>query len=414
MARPKKMFAGVEVVFDRRGVTKKDADKVGAVEIVVRWRSEKRVINSGMRVHADEWSDRMHFVKRRDASELNRRLDAHMKRVRDVVAECEAGEFGFSFGAFDAAMASAEYAGRTSWPQFIRDECEASKNAEGTKKHHRAFANLIEEYGKLRTFADLTPRNIMAFYDWVGERKTPKLVDGEIEEVAISQETIFTYHKRMRTYINKACRKGLMKENPMDHVVCDHGITPERDFLEEDEYERMRDCKITAMGPYHARDLFVMQCNTGLSYCDLVSYDFENDVAHKIDGSMTLSGYRGKTGIYYHVRLLPDAVKVLEKYGWKLPVMASQSYNKFLKDVADFAKIKKHLTTHIGRHTFACRALDADVPLEVLQKMMGHKDIQTTLIYAKMKNKKIDECMGAWAKNSSGETDENAAGAAGA
>lgn len=397
------MFAGVEVVFDRRRVTQKNAEKVGAVEIVVRWRSEKRVINSGMRVHADEWSERMHFVKRRDASELNKRLDAHVQRIREIVAECERGEFGFSFGTFDALIAGADRAGCTSFAQFVRDECEASKNSEGTKKHHRAFARLVEEYGKLRTFADLNVANIQAFYAWVGKRKTPKIVNGKIEEVAISQETIYTYHKRMRAYINKACRLGLIKDNPMDRVICDHGITTERDFLEEHEYVALRDCKINAMGPFHARDLFVIQCNTGMSYCDLMSYDFVHDVVRNIDGSISLSGNRGKTGGYYHVRLLADAVRVLERYNWKLPRMASQTYNKFLKDVAEAAGLKKHITTHIGRHTFACRALDADVPLAVIQRMMGHKDIETTLIYAKMKNKKIDECMAKWDENVNGE-----------
>lgn len=65
--------------------------------------------------------------------------------------------------------------------------------------------------------------------------------------------------------------------------------------------------------------------------------------------------------------------------------------NAYLKEIADLAKIPKHLTSHIGRHTFATMSLNNHVPLETISKMLGHSDITTTQIYAKMLNNTISE-----------------------
>lgn len=73
--------------------------------------------------------------------------------------------------------------------------------------------------------------------------------------------------------------------------------------------------------------------------------------------------------------------------------MTNQKANAYLKELADLAKIQKHLTTHIARHTFATMSLNNHVPLETISKMLGHSDITTTQIYAKMLDKTISEDM---------------------
>ncbi len=100
--------------------------------------------------------------------------------------------------------------------------------------------------------------------------------------------------------------------------------------------------------------------------------------------------------------MLEIPVKIMEKYrdhptvvtrGVVLPVMTNQKANAYLKELADLAKIQKHLTTHIARHTFATMSLNNHVPLETISKMLGHSDITTTQIYAKMLDKTISEDM---------------------
>ena len=78
------------------------------------------------------------------------------------------------------------------------------------------------------------------------------------------------------------------------------------------------------------------------------------------------------------------AMEILKKYNFKLPVITNQQYNMRLKVLASYAGINKRLTSHVGRHSFATWALSSGVPLPVVSKMLGHKKISTTEIYAKV------------------------------
>lgn len=111
---------------------------------------------------------------------------------------------------------------------------------------------------------------------------------------------------------------------------------------------------------------------------------------------------RQKTGEISTIPLLGIPAKIIEKYkddpmviakGVLLPVISNQRMNSYLADIASLAKVKKHLTTHIARHTFATMSLRNHVPLETISKMLGHSDIQTTQIYAKMVDEAISEDM---------------------
>ena len=67
-----------------------------------------------------------------------------------------------------------------------------------------------------------------------------------------------------------------------------------------------------------------------------------------------------------------------------LPVPCNQRMNSYLREIADMCGITKKLTTHVARHTFACIALANKVSMETIARMLGHSDIRTTKIYAKV------------------------------
>ncbi|MBS1603078.1 MAG: integrase catalytic domain-containing protein [Bacteroidetes bacterium] len=82
-----------------------------------------------------------------------------------------------------------------------------------------------------------------------------------------------------------------------------------------------------------------------------------------------------------------------------LPVNSNVKYNAYLKELADLCGISKKLTTHIARHTFATTVtLENDVPIETVSKMLGHRSIRTTQIYARITKKKISNDMKALRK----------------
>ena len=122
-----------------------------------------------------------------------------------------------------------------------------------------------------------------------------------------------------------------------------------------------------------------------------------------MDGNKWANSQRQKTGMPELVPLLPPALGIIEKYenhpycvanNKLLPILSNQKYNKALKQIAKFARIKKNLTTHIARHTFATTILlDNDVPLETTSKLLGHNSIRSTQIYAKVSLKKLSNNM---------------------
>lgn len=122
-----------------------------------------------------------------------------------------------------------------------------------------------------------------------------------------------------------------------------------------------------------------------------------------IDGEKWIATDRRKTGTPERVPLLPIALEIVEKYRthhWcrsknrLLPVNTNPCYNGYLKQIADVCGIKKYLTTHMARHTFATTILlEQDVPIETVSQLLGHRSIRTTQIYAKVSQKKVSQNM---------------------
>jgi site-specific recombinase XerD len=115
--------------------------------------------------------------------------------------------------------------------------------------------------------------------------------------------------------------------------------------------------------------------------------------------------HREKTGVPSRIPLLPQALKIIDKYqsfplckktGNVLPVLSNQKMNAYLKEVADLCGITKPVTFHTARHTFATTVmLTNGVPIETVSQMMGHKSLSQTQHYAKVLDVKVSEDMNA-------------------
>ena len=106
---------------------------------------------------------------------------------------------------------------------------------------------------------------------------------------------------------------------------------------------------------------------------------------------MYMYGKRIKTGQEYIVLILPKAKEILEKYDYKLPKITNQKLNEYCHVIESLCQIHKPVTCHIGRHSFATLMLSYGFSLEEVKKMLGHKDIKTTQIYAKLSNKVLED-----------------------
>jgi integrase len=162
-------------------------------------------------------------------------------------------------------------------------------------------------------------------------------------------------------------------------------------YLTMDELNMLRSWNPPTKSRQIALDLFLIQCYTGLSYSDLMATDFTKTENH--NGNLILPRTtRVKTGTQYYITLLSPVIAILERYEYKLPRFTLQAYTRQLSIIEQETNIGKHITSHVGRHTFATTiALGSGIPIEVVSKMLGHTNIQTTQIYAKILPKQVEQ-----------------------
>ncbi len=177
----------------------------------------------------------------------------------------------------------------------------------------------------------------------------------------------------------------------------------DREFLTQEEIQLMLEKEIKNDRLGLVRDIFIFCCYTGLAYADVKKLS-ENDLVIGIDGNGWVKTNRTKTKIRSNIPLLPTAEVILQKYREHpdvsskriLPVLSNQKMNAYLKEIADVCGIRKNLTFHLARHTFATTVtLSNGVPIESVSKMLGHKNLQTTQHYAKILDRKVSDDMAA-------------------
>ena len=176
----------------------------------------------------------------------------------------------------------------------------------------------------------------------------------------------------------------------------------DRRFLSESELQAVMDVQVPNYKTAIVRDIFVFCCFTGLAYVDVQK--LSHDDIHTDDrGDMWIIDNRAKTGTQFRVKLLPVAKELVERYrrlklpdNKVFPVKDCDSMDMSLRHVARHAGLSFNPTMHVARHTFATTVtLSQGVPLEAVSKMLGHKHITTTQIYAKITNDKIGRDMDA-------------------
>ena len=147
------------------------------------------------------------------------------------------------------------------------------------------------------------------------------------------------------------------------------------------------------------RDIFLFACYTGLSYIDLYNLNIKN-IQIGDDNLKWIFIKRHKTDIPSNVPILPPALIILNKYKTQnningiFPMISNQKTNIALKEIARLCNFNKKLTFHCARHTFATTiTLTNGVPIETVSKMLGHNNIKTTQIYARVIDSKISADM---------------------
>ncbi|MEJ7822998.1 MAG: site-specific integrase [Chitinophagaceae bacterium] len=282
------------------------------------------------------------------------------------------------------------------------------------QQHNDSIKTLIGlDYSKATWVKyNTTQKHIEEFLQWKYQTKDINIRDLNFEFIndfefylksqkKIDVNTNAKYLKNIKKIVNECVAKDWLDKDPFVGYKIKTKHT-ERGYLNEFELKDIEEKEFAIERLNYVRDIFLFSCYTGLAYVDIFNLRKEN-ISIGMDGEKWIFTHRQKTETPSRIPLLPKALAIMEKYAGHpktvnenkvLPVPSNQKVNAYLKEIADCCGIKKELTFHIARHTFATTiTLNNGVSLESVSKMLGHKKFQTTQIYAKILDKKVSNDM---------------------
>lgn len=376
-----------KLLFDRR--KRASNSKEGAIELRITYNRIQRFATTGVRVLPKQWKNGF-IVNRLDAPELQHTLDLFVANARKIVnAQMEAGTLDMnSIVALigdKQKKQSAEYLPEQRLLlDYFRERATIRKHgrSEDSQQRYDRFLRWFEDWGGMVTFSDITEVNILRMDDALTAK----------DMCAYSKWN--NYHRFLNSFILDAINDGIMRKNPYKAIFIDK--EPKGDALDKclsrEEFNRIATMDLPTNYLRHARDLFVFQTYTCLSYTDLVAFDASK--VRDVNGKKMYVGRRGKTNQEYVFMLLSPAKKILEEYGGKLPLMSNQKYNQQLKNIGVLAGIKGALSSHWARHTGATLLLNSGAEMEIVSKVLGHSTTNITRkVYAKLLDETVADAM---------------------
>jgi site-specific recombinase XerD len=218
---------------------------------------------------------------------------------------------------------------------------------------------------------------------------------------SICRNTVNKNHSRFRTVLLRAKREKIIQENPYESFALKDTKTY-RDYLTIEEINAIRKSNLGGnKSLQQVRDFFLFSVYSGLRYKDAYNLKME-DIITDNKGNRIIQVMTEKTDEFVNVPLIEEALLIIERYkdtpdrevfGYVLPRYSNQKINTYVKTIAELCDIEKKITHHVARHSFATLALNNNISLEVVQKLLGHTNNKTTQIYAKMMTQTVVEEM---------------------
>jgi integrase len=382
------------IVFDHRGRTK--AGKEGPLELRITHARKPYYINTGIKVLGREFRDGQ-IINRSDADVLQAQLELITLRYKEAVLECIKKGTPINVAeirrqAYNINITRESSASMLDW---LTKQVPKLNISAGTRRRYDVLLRRLEQFDKLKSWDDLTVENLYEFDAWLHQiTKAQSNGDKQAkdEPQKIGDSAVYNYHRTLKSLLNRAVKMNIIASNPYERLKGEfsRGVKESIEYLTEEEIaavESLHPMKGTQVAM--ARDLFVFQLYTGLSYSDAQAFDIAE--YKKINGRWINTGERIKTGVPYVSQLLPQAVEVLERYNWQVPQINNMQYNASLKDIQKALGIRTRLHSHLARHTFATRMLAMGVKIENVSRMLGHSNITMTQRYAKVLAESVHE-----------------------
>ena len=219
---------------------------------------------------------------------------------------------------------------------------------------------------------------------------------------ACNTNTTAKFMQFFKRIILIARNNGLISTDPFANFKI-RLVNVDRGYLTQEDVEKILKKEFVIKRLELVRDIFIFSCFTGLSYIDVKNLT-NKEIRTSFDNNLWIMTKRQKTKVDSNILLLDVPKMIIEKYKGMsvndqvLPILSNQKMNAYLKEVGDLCEVDKELTFHLARHTFATTiTLAKGVPIETVSKMLGHTNIRTTQIYARITDSKISNDMQALA-----------------
>lgn len=362
-------FPTISIIYDR--YHKASSEVSSTLEIRITYNRKQKYISTGIKLYPKEWGKKG-VIHRLDAEQLNQQLQQSVLDIRQILMDMQKeGKIDI----FEVPSRLKKLKGNTiELIDFMVQRSKIRKygKAKDTQKRYERFIRLFTQYGKIKTFDDITESNVITY-------------DKYLASTGLKPYSIWNnYHRFLNSFIIDAIDAGLLTKNPYKWINIYKGKeTGINKYLTLKEFRKIQKAKLPSHSLERIRDIFVFQTYTCLSYSDLKNFDTE--AITTVKGMKVYTGCREKTSKDFTIPLLPPALKILNKYEGKLPVISNVKYNQYLKVVAQAAGIDKPVSTHWARHTGATLLLNAGIPMQIVSKICGHSSTKITeQVYAKL------------------------------
>lgn len=369
-----------KLVFDRKKVTDKDKNKKGLLQLQCVHNRKQMFVSTGIKLKRNQWDARNERVTNTlTDDELNSTITAMLRQVERYNADailcgCEPS--------LDELKIRLEQGVGQSFIDYVRARIRDRRDIrETTRKMHGSVINVLEEYGKIVLFTDVTYENIVKFDEWMHDR-------------GMMQSSIYTKHKCLKHYISEAVLFDRLPKNPYKFMKLRKGKSDADRWISADDMDKVMDLKLSPRYE-RIRDLMVFQFYTGMAWADIEDFDYSR--IKDVGGQKVYVSLRHKTDQKFVVALLPMAEDVLKKHGNKLPKISQQKYNDALKTIAEKAELDcaDRIASHWLRRSYAMWLLNNGVKMEVVSRSLGHATVkQTQQSYAYILEETIAKEMG--------------------
>ncbi|MFR9607494.1 MAG: tyrosine-type recombinase/integrase [Rikenellaceae bacterium] len=270
----------------------------------------------------------------------------------------------------------------------------------GIDRSHKTIAKYVIARRCLAAFIKKRHKCSDMAFGQLNEQFIRDFQDFAILENGYAIDTVRHFLALLKKVCKIAFRDGYSERLYFAHFKLPQKKESSPRALSLEEFTRLRDLEIAPEKVLHniTRDMFIFSCWTGAAYVDAASITKEN-LSRDEKGALWLIYNRGKNGALSRVKLLPEAIEIIEKYHDEnrasiFPHIKYPTSGVHMRSFRHLIGMQRDLTYHMSRHTFATLiTLEQGVPIETVSKMLGHSDISTTQIYARVTPKKLFDDM---------------------